>query len=149
MYQKKIDRIIVHHTWSKDNPIRYDWDAIKKYHLSRGWDDIGYHYGIEQAEKEYKVVRGRPDYVIGAHCLRKNKSSLGIAVVGNFNETEPPKEVYTILAKLCCAKIHKHPGIIAIEPHSKYSKKTCPGKLFDMPKLLDLVEYYRKGLPNE
>ena len=140
MYQKQIERIIIHHTYSQDNPKKIDWDSIRQYHLNKGWNDIGYHYGIEKAEGVYKIVRGRPDYIIGAHCEGYNQNSLGIAVVGNFDVTEPPKKLYETLARLCCSKIKKF-GDIPIEPHNKYSEKTCPGKKFDMDRLINLMNY--------
>lgn len=150
MYQNEIERIIIHHTWSKDNLHKYDWDTIRAYHKSLGWNDIGYHWGVELVKDKLQIVRGRPEFIIGAHCYGHNQNTLGIALVGNYDIAEPSKEAMELLARLCCSRLHKHPSIIAIEPHHKYnSGKTCPGKLFDMNKLLYLIENYKEGLPDE
>ncbi len=146
MYQNMINKIIIHHTWSPDNPSRYDWEAIRRYHLDvKEWDDIGYHYGIEKVDSVYQLFRGRPEHVVGAHCVGNNMNSLGIAVIGNFDTAEPVDEVYSMLALLCCSRMQKHPKITAIEPHNKYADKTCPGKKFNMEKLVNLVNDMRKA----
>jgi len=142
MYQKKIKEIIIHHTFSVDHPDILDWDGIRKYHIGLGWNDIGYHYGIERVNNNLLVLRGRPDFVQGAHCLGRNFESLGVAVVGNFDIAAPDDETMKRLASLCYMLKQKHPDIKDISPHSKYSIKTCPGKLFDMDNLLERVKSY-------
>lgn len=142
MYQKIIRRIIIHHTWSIDHPDILDWEGIRQYHLSLGWDDIGYHYGIEKTAEGLIILRGRPDYIQGTHCFGVNHNSLGIAVVGNFDIAPPEDAIISRLAGLCVMLKHKHPGITAIEPHNKYSTKTCPGKMFNMDKLAQRVIEY-------
>ena len=140
--------IIIHHTFSRDHPVKYDWDNIIKYHLSLGWDDVGYHFGIEMLHHFPFVMRGRSVHMQGAHCLGMNDKALGIAIVGNYDEKEPCNAIYDTTAKLCCALMNKYKTIKRIEPHSKYSKKTCPGKLFDMNKLNQRLQYYITGLPH-
>lgn len=140
--------IIIHHTWSVDNKLKYDWDTIRRYHKSLGWDGIGYHYGIEEAEGKIIVQRGRPEYIVGAHCKnnKMNFTSLGIAVIGNFDWEEPNQYIISRLAGLCCVLKSKHETIKHIEPHNKYAPyKTCPGKLFNMSMLLDSIKYYETG----
>ena len=148
MYQTEINKIIIHHSFSPDNVHGIDWEGIRRYHLSLGWDDIGYHYGVELIEGEYTVMRGRPDYIVGAHCKGHNTSSLGICAVGNYDVYTPSIKMLEVIAKLCCALIDKHPKISAIEPHNKYSTKTCPGLNFDMVLLNCLINKYKAGLPN-
>ena len=148
MYQTIINRIIIHHSWSKDNENLCDWENIKGYHLNLGWDDIGYHYGIEKVDNVYNIMHGRPEYIVGAHCLGYNKSSLGIVVVGNYDLKEPEDAAYELLARLCCSRMHKHKTIAEVSPHHKYNQnKTCPGKLFDMKLLGKMIDYYASHLP--
>lgn len=164
MILMKPTHIIIHHTWSKDHPGKLDWDFITLYHKSwryKGniissekavdlagqgeyveppWDDNGYHYGIEKYDSRYLIVRGRSTELKGAHCLGMNAKSIGVGIVGNFDEEEPEEQVYDRAAILSCFLLSKFPTIkkANIEPHSKYSRKTCPGRLFDM----SLLQYY-------
>lgn len=52
---------------------------IKKWHLQRGWIDIGYHYVIR---RNGAIEKGRPDARPGAHARGYNHLSLGICLVG-------------------------------------------------------------------
>ena len=54
--------IFVHHTGGTDkdpfaDTSHHTFEGVKNYHLSLGWQDIGYHYFIE---KDGTVHTGRP-----------------------------------------------------------------------------------------
>jgi len=51
--------IIIHHTGAEEK----DTAQVRRYHLSLGWQDIGYHYVIE---RDGKVVPGRSLELVGA-----------------------------------------------------------------------------------
>ncbi|MEM5853638.1 MAG: N-acetylmuramoyl-L-alanine amidase [Candidatus Aenigmatarchaeota archaeon] len=89
---RKINKIIIHCTDS-------DWgniDEIRRWHIERGFSDVGYHYIIYNGYLTYKswkerkrnekadglVVLGRDVERIGSHCVGHNKDSIGIALVG-------------------------------------------------------------------
>ena len=54
-------------------------DEIRKWHLARGWSDIGYHFVITRDEA---LQHGRDRDVVGAHAFGQNFDSLGICLVG-------------------------------------------------------------------
>lgn len=76
--------IIIHHTGAEEK----DTAQVRRYHLSLGWRDIGYHYVIE---RDGRVVPGRSLNLAGAHCIASgmNQKGIGVAVLGNL-ENHPP-----------------------------------------------------------
>jgi len=134
----KPEKIIIHHSLTKDGEVK-DYDAIKKYHLSQGYNDIGYHWIIEKVNGEYILLKGRDEKVTGAHTKGENERSIGICLVGNFDEYEPNTEQLDTLVELCKDIFARH-GKMPIEPHRKYANyKTCPGTKFPLNKVLTRV----------
>lgn len=134
----KIQNIILHHSWSRDNG-ELDWPGIRNYHVKDlGWDAIGYHYGIELYSSHYEILTGRFMDVEGAHCRDKgmNHKSLGLCLIGNFDEVAPPEKQWKAavdLTRSICSRFNL--SISSILGHREAgSSKTCPGLLFDMDK---------------
>lgn len=141
-YAKKISKFIIHHTASLknlDNPalaIRniYNWHA-----LGRGWGDIGYNYIIDQQGKIYEGRYGGEE-VVGAHAGKSNTGSIGVAVLGNYEENDAPEAVINALAKLISAKSAIHNinplgsslfrGSVSqnVLGHKDVGQTLCPGK---------------------
>lgn len=143
----EIQKILIHHSLTKDQTV-VDWPAIRRYHIeTNGWDDIGYHWGIENVNGAIVLQKGRPENVPGAHTIGMNDKSLGICVVGNYDLAVPSETVLNRLADLCalkCKEYHLRPE--DIEPHHKYaSYKTCPGSMFPMERLRDKVRVILAG----
>lgn len=118
-----------------------DIQEIKRWHLLRGFKDVGYHYHIR---KDGTLEKGRPENVKGAHCKAggMNNVSIGICLAGHgdFEEwTEPQR--FT-LERLILDIIDRHNIITAnIKGHNEYDNgKTCPGKLIKMNEVRD---YFR------
>jgi len=143
--------IIIHHSLSPDKSTR-DWEGLRKYHLEKGWLDIGYHYGFEKIDKSYMIRTGRPQNVEAAHALGFNNKSIGICIVGNFDLETPIKKgflfslgcfvrelqrKYQIKAKNVLA--HRETYLI-LEKENRFDIlkrlewKSCCGKLFSMTK---------------
>ena len=127
--------IVVHHTGGTNaNPLldtsNQTFKIIQDYHISLGWENIGYHWVIE---KNGKVVEGRPEHYYGAHTKEQdmNTKSIGTCLVGNFDATLPTKEQENALVGLIRAIQGRYPNITndKIVPHRKYANKTCFGKL--------------------
>lgn len=129
-------KIILHCSATEDTEAK-SWDAIRRYHMAeRGWADIGYHYGIEVVGSDIMVYRGRPWWEKGAHCRAdgRNHDSLGVCVVGKFDDEPPNPEIYNatlkVLRTIC--------GLLWIDPDDVYghrefeSSKTCPGRAWDL-----------------
>lgn len=139
---KKFERIIIHHSWSPDSKQSYDWEAIDKYHkVDNGWLEIGYHFGLEYVEGILQLCIGRSLTQYGSHAVGFNDGSIGICLVGCYDDKPPDGLQYEILADLCfalCRQFDIKP--FNIRPHSEFnSQKTCPGRMFDMMKLRTMV----------
>ena len=132
--------IILHHSATKDSGT-VSWEAIKKYHLAKGWSDIGYHCGLEYVGDAVKLQPGRSLSKDGAACVGKNATHIQICVVGDFDKEEPTDEMYRNIAHVCKNFMEAYGfGVDAIRGHFAYAPKTCPGKLFNW---LKLAEYIR------
>jgi hypothetical protein len=128
--------IILHHSLTKDTQT-VSWGAIRKYHTEDcGWDDIGYHFGIEQVGNDYEIFVGRMMTVPGAHCKGHNANSLGICFVGNFDAAAPPKKQWRLGVELVGSLI----DIFNISKYNIFTHnelapwKSCPGIMFDIEK---------------
>ena len=136
-------RIILHCSATRDSKT-YSWDDIRDYHINHnGWVDCGYHYGIEEFDNDILVMRGRPPWEVGAHCRAggRNYDSLGVCVVGDYDEEPPDLRKYTItvefLASLCTA-FHILPE--HVHGHREFeSAKTCPGLRWNLDQLREDV----------
>jgi N-acetylmuramoyl-L-alanine amidase len=147
----KIEKLIIHHSLTKDGQV-VDWNAIRRYHVEvNGWDDIGYHWGIERVGNVYVMQTGRLETMAGAHTKGMNGRSLGICVVGNYDLDVPAGPTMDLLADLCARKCRKY-GLRPedIETHHRYAEyKTCPGRLFPMDELRRRVEVVLEGVRRE
>lgn len=127
---RTINSIIIH---CSDSPFG-DVDIIDDWHKQRGWDCIGYHFVITNRHPKTtktvnmradgKVEVGRPIEVMGSHCKGKNRTSIGICLIGR--ETFTPKQqgaLTQLLIKLC---IEYQIDPQRIYAHSEFSSKTCP-----------------------
>ena len=130
-----IDKIILHHSLTKDNQT-VNWRAIRRYHtVDRGWNDIGYHYGIEEVKGEYEILMGRMPNIPGAHTRGMNKRSLGICFVGDFDMLPPKQDQWEKGLTLVKYLLFAH-GLTPsdVMGHRDYAQKSCPGTEFDLYK---------------
>lgn len=123
------EMIIVHHSGGTDlNPLEdtshHTASIMEKYHVSLGWEGLGYHYVIH---KDGEVWRGRPEHYHGAHTTNYNNKSIGICLAGNFDATFPTKEQENSLAGLIASIKTRYPVEDRIYPHRKFANKTCYG----------------------
>lgn len=126
-------RIILHHSLTKDSGT-VSWGAIRDYHKSIGWSDIGYHFGIENLRGQTEILIGRMPDKKGAHCAGDNSDSIGICFVGNFDLDPVPAESWNEGIRVV-KYLMKQFNIQTIQGHRELNpKKSCPGRLFDMDK---------------
>ena len=76
--------------------------GIQIYHVkSNGWNDIGYNFLVDRYGTVYEGRYGGIDKnVIGAHALGFNTGSVGVAVIGTFDERRHPGAAPRSLEKL-------------------------------------------------
>jgi hypothetical protein len=97
---------------------------------------IGYNYGIEIVGDRFEYQVGRSLDIDGAHCVGKNRTGIGLCILGTYDPVEPVHQQYFLLACVCRAIMKKFSiAIDHIYPHSAFAKKTCPGLKFDLAKL--------------
>lgn len=67
-------------------------DTIRKWHVGKGWKDIGYHFVIET---DGAIKHGRPLNQTGAHVLGNNRDNIGICLVGGIDSEGKSEDNYT------------------------------------------------------
>ena len=107
---------------------------IKKWHLERGFSDMGYHYVIY---RDGSINKGRDESKIGAHCTGHNSYSIGVCYVGGVakdgktaKDTRTDAQKKSLLSLLRNLKM-KYPQA-SIHSHRDYANKACPS--FDATK---------------
>lgn len=84
LVEAKIDHITVHCSAtrpSQDIGVK----EIKRWHIKRGFSDVGYHYIIR---RDGSIEAGRPEHVTGAHVRWQNTGNLGVCLVGGVSEDD-------------------------------------------------------------
>lgn len=124
---RAIHKIIIHCTATREGD-DISVDTIRRWHLARGWSDIGYHYVIDI---KGNINAGRPIELIGAHTKGQNKYSIGIAYVGGVEDDgKTPKDTRTKAQKDAIIRLVKklkgcYPDV-SIHGHNEFSNKACP-----------------------
>jgi hypothetical protein len=163
-YARTIRKFIIHHTDSEirdltgDNKMdSRDYKAIVRaiyhYHaVTRGWGDIGYNYLIDPLGNIYEGRYGG-DRVIGAHAACYNNGSVGIAIIGNYQDNDIPEPALSALISLLTVKakmygidpegssVFRGKELANIMGHKDVGATSCPGaKLYDfLPRIRERV----------
>ena len=96
-YSEKVKSIVVHHTYSEYESSEQGIKDIHKYHsLSRQWGDIGYNYIIWYDGEIYEW-RKWGKYAVAAHSQWNNYSTVGISIMGDYNEKPINESQYAAL----------------------------------------------------
>lgn len=132
---REITEIIIHCTATTEG-CNFTVNDIRKWHIERGFDDIGYHWIIYL---DGSVHQGRLESIIGAHCHGHNNNSIGICYVGGLDSMGKPKNTLNTeqeksLKDLCNNLIKKYPNA-EIHGHNEFSSKDCP--CFDVQKWIN------------
>ena len=142
--------LVIHHSLTKDSGT-VSWDAIRRYHMDPNGPpnyrmrDVGYHGCCELIGGAYEVLFGRPLDWFGAHTAGSNRTHLGFVFIGNYDLAPPPDEMLRVACVRFIRPMMKAFGIgvTDIRPHSDFAPKTCPGNLFEMAHLIDVLEHLR------
>jgi N-acetylmuramoyl-L-alanine amidase len=103
---------------------------IRRWHLARGWSDIGYHYVILPSGE---IEVGRTLNQIGAHCEGQNADSIGTCLIGDTTFTEAQ---FASLRKIHAQLQALFPGLKAYGHRHFNPHKTCPN--FEVAAVLKL-----------
>ena len=83
--------IVVHCSATRENK-DYNKEDIKKWHLQRGFKDVGYHFIIKI---DGTIEIGRPLNQVGAHVTNNNTGSIGICYIGGLDSNGKSKDTRT------------------------------------------------------
>ena len=125
---RKINKIILHCSATPEGR-QHDVADIRRWHLKRGFNDIGYHFLIHI---DGTVEEGRPLNKQGAHCSGQNRGSVGICYVGGMSkDMKKAKDTRTqaqkdSLINLMHELIYKYNKDMTIHGHNEYANKACP-----------------------
>ena len=126
-------RIVIHHSATTGSSP----ESIDRYHREvRKWaNGFGYHFLIGNGNgypdgKVYASKRWK-EQMIGAHVANMNTGSIGICLVGNFEETVPTEKAIAALKGLLIALKDKTGlGEDVIMGHKDLGRSDCPGQYF-------------------
>lgn len=85
---------VVHHSVSSNSYQRSEVPAIlrsiQRYHLSQGWDDIGYNFAVDRFGGVWEARYGSlAAPVIGAHAVGFNSGAVGVVMLGEYGAALP------------------------------------------------------------
>lgn len=129
----QVKKIIIHYSATPQGE-SYTAADIRRWHLQRGFNDIGYHWVIRL---DGTIEPGRSETKIGAHCLGQNAQSIGICYIGGCPPRTTPgwanKGIDTrtpaqkaALIKLLRELKTRYPNA-TIHGHNEFAAKPCPG----------------------
>ncbi|GAA2367299.1 peptidoglycan recognition protein [Streptomyces carpaticus] len=110
-YTGAVKAVFVHHT---AHPDTYDCaeapDLLREmyaYHVGlRGWDDLGYNFMVDKCGTIYEGRSGGLERnAYGAHTEGFNSDTVGVAVLGTYDQLEPPREVLDAIARIAAWKL--------------------------------------------
>ena len=142
-----VEHVIIHHSAGSNTNTNYTQVVrdIYLYHTQvNGWSDIGYNYLIDKEGTIYKgrdPESGEQDNVRGAHFCGKNSGTMGICLLGNFEEANiaPSNAAIESLIKLTSwklikesldpfsASIHEGGELSTVAGHRDGCSTACPG----------------------
>lgn len=129
-----IDLIVVHHSASHPETTV---EEITKWHLERGFSQIGYHKVITN---DGIIHNGRPEDVVPASVKDHNKGTYAVCLTGNF-ERDKPTELQLISLELQIKEWKAKFPSAKVVGHRQLAATLCPGEaLFKW-----LTEKYPRG----
>ena len=94
------DCIVIHHIGNTNADVSAA--TVHEWHLHNGWAGIGYHFLIR---KDGTIEEGRPMGTVGAHVYGENRHTVGVNIVGNFEDAVPTEaqkhSAAHLIAALC------------------------------------------------
>ena len=102
---------------------------IDSWHRDRGWKlGIGYHYVIR---RDGTIETGRPEWMVGAHCLNHNSHSIGVCYEGGLDIRGQPADTRTPEQKAAMRRLleelhERYPRAVIVGHHDLNPHKDCP-----------------------
>lgn len=130
--------LVIHHSASRDGsaaPFRVLHRGVF------GWKDVGYHFIIGNGSMtgDGEVEEGRPEWAVGAHARGFNEVSIGVCLVGNFEDATPgagQMDSLRSLLNLLMIRHSIHEDAVLLHREVKGCRTVCPGGCFTRELLL-------------
>lgn len=126
---RTINQIIIHCSATAEGRA-FTVEDIRRWHLARGWRDVGYHFVILL---DGTVEAGRPVSEEGAHCAGHNKTSIGICYIGGCasdgktaKDTRTPAQKAAMLTLVRQLMHDYHISAERVYGHREFARKACP-----------------------
>ena len=92
------------------------------------WSRIGYHYVVR---RDGQIEQGRPEYMVGAHCLHHNAHSIGVCYEGGLDIRGQPADTRTPAQKAAMRQLleelhGRYPKALIVGHHDLNPEKPCP-----------------------
>jgi len=119
--ERPVDRVFLHCSAS-DRAEHDNVETMRKWHLARGWSDVGYHFFIR---KDGTVEDGRPVALIPAAQGGNNTGTIAICLHGLAAENFTSDQFRSVIS-LCKEISGAYSGMVTIHGHCEVSAKACP-----------------------
>ena len=102
---------------------------IDSWHRERGFKfGVGYHYVIR---RDGSIEAGRPEWMVGAHCVNHNKYSIGVCYEGGLDARGQPADTRTAAQKATLRRLltdlhRRYPRAVIVGHHDLNHQKECP-----------------------
>jgi N-acetyl-anhydromuramyl-L-alanine amidase AmpD len=102
---------------------------IDSWHRDRGFKfGVGYHYVIR---RDGTIEAGRPEWLVGAHCVNHNKYSIGVCYEGGLDARGQPADTRTAAQKATLRNLltdlhRRYPRAVIVGHHDLNPQKECP-----------------------
>ena len=102
---------------------------IDSWHRERGFKlGIGYHYVVR---RDGQVEPGRPEFLVGAHCLNHNSHSIGVCYEGGLNIRGQPADTRTEAQKQAMRQLleelhRRYPRALIVGHRDLTHDRDCP-----------------------
>ena len=120
------NRVVLHCSATKANS-GVTAATIREWHLSRGWQDIGYHFVILE---NGDIEKGRHLHLQGSHVQGHNADSIGICYVGGLGKNGKPEDTMTTYQissfEALLRALRLVYGPLTLHGHNEFSNKACP-----------------------
>ena len=103
-------------------------EEIDGWHRKKGWKGIGYHYVVR---RDGQIEPGRPEEMVGAHCVNHNAHSIGICYEGGLDIRGQPDDTRTAEQKATMRQLledlHKrYPRALVVGHRDLSHDRDCP-----------------------
>ena len=121
---QEVTTIVVHHTATSGT----GWGPINEFHRqARGWARIGYHFGASWDGRTFWLndFDRRTN-----HCGGCNSHTVGLAMLGNYDENRPTRELEAAMENTVRFIMEVYPSVTTIAFHGEIgtTPTACPGK---------------------